>query len=58
MEHWLDDDYHANCVDVCSCSSCPYNLGERGGKIYCDYYEDFVSDCACGGMHNTVIIDV
>lgn len=58
MEHLLGEHYHGNSMSICDCTSCPYNLGERGGKIWCDYYEDFVKNCACGGKHNSAIIDV
>lgn len=58
MEHLLGDHYHGNSVSVNDCALCPYNLGERGGKIWCDYYNDFVKNCACGGLYNSVNIDV
>jgi len=54
----FEEEYRGNSIDVNDCSSCPFNLGERGGKIWCDHYEDFVSNCACGGSWNTKIIDV
>lgn len=24
----------------------------------CDYFNDFVKNCACGGMNNTRVIDI
>lgn len=58
MEHLISDDYHGNSEDINDCTFCPFNLGERGGKIWCDHYNDFVNNCACGGSWNTVNVDV